>query len=60
MTMKRQVVANFIVEFTNMEGHRAKACPQWSIHMDGSSNRQEGGAGVVLHSPEGDEIECMV
>ncbi|XP_075633478.1 uncharacterized protein LOC142605938 [Castanea sativa] len=28
--------------------------------MDGSSNRQAGGVGVVLHSPEGDEIECMV
>ena len=58
--MKRQVVTNFIVEFTNMEGYGAKPCPQWSIRMDGSSNRQEGGAGVVLHSPEGDEIECMV
>ena len=28
--------------------------------MDGLSNRQAGGAGIVLHSPEGDEIECMV
>ena len=28
--------------------------------MDGSSNRQAGRAGVVLHSPKGDEIECMV
>ena len=28
--------------------------------MDGLSNRQVGGAGVVLHSPEGDEVKCMV
>ena len=28
--------------------------------MDGLSNRQAGGVGVVLHSLEGDEIECMV
>ncbi|XP_075665867.1 uncharacterized protein LOC142635617 [Castanea sativa] len=28
--------------------------------MDGSSNRQDDGAGVVLQSPEGDKIECMV
>ena len=34
--------------------------PQWSIHTDGSFNRQIGGAGVVLHSSEGDKIECMV
>ena len=28
--------------------------------MDGSSNRKMGGAGVILHSPEGDKVECMV
>ncbi|XP_075653832.1 uncharacterized protein LOC142624181 [Castanea sativa] len=30
------------------------------MYTNGSSNRQAGGAGVVLQSPEGDEIECMV
>ena len=25
-----------------------------------SSNKQAGGVGIVLRSPEGDEIECMV
>ena len=30
------------------------------MHTDGSSNRQVGGAGVVLLSPEGDVIECMI
>ena len=43
-----------------MEGHEAKEHPQWSVHTDGSSNRQASRASVVLHSPEGDEIECMV
>ena len=28
--------------------------------MDELSTRQAGGVGVVLHSPEGDEVECMV
>ena len=28
--------------------------------MDGSSNRQAGGAGIVLLLPEGDTVECMV
>ena len=28
--------------------------------MNGSSNRQAGGAGVVLRSPKGDEIEYMI
>ena len=58
--MKGQVVADFIVEFTNMEGQEEKKHPQWSIHMDRSSNKQVGEVGIVLHSLEGDEIECMV
>ena len=28
--------------------------------MDGSSNRQAGGADIVLLSPEGDIVECMI
>ena len=28
--------------------------------MDRSSNKKFGGIGIVLHSPEEDEIECMV
>ena len=30
------------------------------MHTDASSNRQVGGADVVLLSPEGDVVECMV
>ena len=33
---------------------------QWSIHTNGSSNRQAGGVGVVLHNLEGDKIKCMI
>ena len=54
------MVADFIMEFTNTEGQGAREHPQWSIHMDGLSNRQVGRVGIVLCSPEGDEIECMV
>ena len=43
-----------------MEGQRAKEHLQWSIHTDGSSNKQVGRARLVIHSLEGDEIECMV
>ena len=28
--------------------------------MDEPSNRQAGGVGVVLYSPEGDKVECMI
>ena len=58
--IKGQVVADFIAEFTLLEGQGAEEIPQWSIHTDGSSNKQAGGAGVVLHTLEGDKIECMI
>ena len=28
--------------------------------MDGSSNQHTGGAGVVIQTPKGDKIECMI
>ena len=43
-----------------MDDQGAEEYPQWSIHMVGSSNKQAGGVGIVLCSPERDEIECMV
>ena len=58
-TIKEQS-ANFIAEFTNEVGQRAKEVPQWNIHTDGSSNKQVGGAGVILLSPKGDKVECMI
>ena len=54
------MIVDFIAEFTLVEGQGAESSPQWSIHTDGSSNEQVGGAGVVLHSSEGDKVECMV
>ena len=32
--VKRQVIADFIVEFTNMEGQGAKECLRWTIYTD--------------------------
>ena len=61
IAIKGQVVADFIAEFTHDEDKGAVESPQWSVHTDGSSNRQVGGgAGVVLLSPEGDIVECVI
>ena len=43
-----------------MDGQGAKKIPLWNIYTDGSTNRQVGGAGVVLFSPEEDKIERMI
>ena len=58
--IKGQVIANFITEFTHDEDKGAEESPQWSVHTDGSSNRQARGAGVVLLSPKGNVVECMI
>ena len=50
--IKGQVVMDFIAKFTHDEDKGAEEPSQWSVHTDGSSNRQAGGADVVLLSPE--------
>ena len=40
--IKGQVIADFIAEFTFMEGQGVESSPQWSIHMNRSPNRQAG------------------
>ena len=59
-SIKGQIVANFIAEFTHDEDKGAGESPLWSIYTDGSSNRLTGRAGIVLLLPEGDAIECMI
>ena len=58
--IKGQVVADFIAEYTQSEDKGAKGHRLWSIHTDGSSNLHSGGASVVIQTPEGDKIECMI
>ena len=53
-------MADFITEFTLRDGQGAEETRQWNIYMDRSSNRQVEGAGVVIQTPEGDKIECMI
>ena len=58
--IKGHIVADFIAEFTYDEDKWAEESPHWSIYTDGSSNRQVGGAGIMLLSLEGDTVECIV
>ena len=53
-------MADFIAEYTQLEGKGAEGLGQWNIHKDGSSNRHAGGAGVVIQTPEGDKIESII
>ena len=53
-------MADFIAEFTLGDGQGVEEKRQWSVYTDGSSNRQARGAGVMIQTPEGDEIRCMI
>ena len=58
--VKGQIVVDFIAEYTQPEDKRVEGQKLWSIHTDESSNQSTGGAGVVIQTPEGDKIECMI
>ena len=58
--VKGQVVADFIAKYTQLEDKGAEEHRIWSIHTDGSSNQRAGDAGVVIQTPDGDKIECMI
>ena len=60
IVVKGQIVADFITEYTQSKGKGAEGLGLWSIHTDGSSNQHTGGAGMVIQTPEGDKIECMI
>ena len=47
-TIKGQVVADFIAEFTLGDGQGAEEKRQWNIYTDRSSNRRAGGGGIII------------
>ena len=57
MAVKGQAITDFIAEFTLGEDQLVEEKEQWNIYTDGSSNRR---AGVVIQTPQGDKIQCMI
>ena len=59
--IKGQVLADFVMEFTPIElaqtTHEKDDLPIWKLFVDGASNAQGSGAGLILTSPEGIDIE---
>ena len=59
--IKGQVLAAFVMEFTPIElaqtTHEKDDLPIWKLSVDGASNAQGSGAGLILTSPEGIDIE---
>ena len=59
--IKAQVLADFIMEFAPTEMTEPSQSrddpPIWKLSVDGASNAQGSGAGLILTSPEGIDIE---
>ena len=60
-TIKGQILADFIMEFTSAELAEATQLtsdlPIWRLSVDGDANTQESGADLILTSPNGKDIE---
>ncbi|KAL0399948.1 UNVERIFIED_CONTAM: hypothetical protein Sradi_2338100 [Sesamum radiatum] len=54
-TIKAQVLADFVVEFAGEQVQEEKG--GWLLHVDGSSNANNGGVDILLQGPNGVEIE---
>ncbi|XP_075645303.1 uncharacterized protein LOC142616310 [Castanea sativa] len=57
---KGQVVADFIAEFARPDEQEAEGNPRLVIYTDGSAVKNAKRAGIVLLSPKGDEVQCMI
>ena len=55
--MKGQVYANFVVELSSAVTHQKETGFGWVLSVDGSSNQQNSGVGVILEGPNGLLIE---
>jgi ribonuclease HI len=52
--IKGQALADFLAELTNLP--EAEEERIWIIYVDGSSTKRNGGAGIVIVTPEGEEL----
>ncbi|KAL0355803.1 UNVERIFIED_CONTAM: hypothetical protein Sradi_4027200 [Sesamum radiatum] len=56
-TIKAQALADFISEMAKMSIKDASQDQRWLLHVDGSSTTQGSGAGIVITTPQGEDLE---
>ncbi|KAL0402048.1 UNVERIFIED_CONTAM: hypothetical protein Slati_4234700 [Sesamum latifolium] len=60
MTNKAQALADFISEMTEITIKDASQDQKWLLHVDGSSTAQGSGAGIVITTPQGEDLEFAI
>ena len=62
--IKGQILVDFVMEFTSMEPTKNAQTETdhsiWKLSVDGAGNAQGNGAGLILTSPEGIDIEYVL
>ncbi|KAL0411302.1 UNVERIFIED_CONTAM: hypothetical protein Slati_3719900 [Sesamum latifolium] len=59
-TIKAQALADFIFEMAGISLEDTFKTKKWLLHVDGSSTIQASDAGVVITSPQGEDLEFAV
>jgi ribonuclease HI len=61
LSMKGQVVIDFIVEFTDVVAEQGcKKDDLWTVNVDGLANKKSGGARVIVKSPKGQGLRYAI
>ncbi|KAL0420201.1 UNVERIFIED_CONTAM: Ribonuclease HI [Sesamum latifolium] len=59
-TIKAQALADFVSEMTEMTIKDASQDQKWLLHVDDSSMAQGSGAGIVITTPQGEDLEFAI
>ncbi|KAL0451714.1 UNVERIFIED_CONTAM: hypothetical protein Slati_1149500 [Sesamum latifolium] len=59
-TIKAQALADFVSEMMEMTIKEASQDQKWLLHVDGSSTAQGSGAGIVITTPQGEDLEFAI
>ncbi|KAL0426481.1 UNVERIFIED_CONTAM: Ribonuclease HI [Sesamum latifolium] len=59
-TIKAQALADFVSKMTEMSIKETSQEQIWLLHVDGSSTTQGSGAGIVITTPQGEDLEFAI
>ncbi|KAL0451876.1 UNVERIFIED_CONTAM: hypothetical protein Slati_1165700 [Sesamum latifolium] len=59
-TIKAQALADFISEMTEITIKETSQDQKWLLHVDCSSTAQGSGAGIVITTPQGEDLEFAI
>ncbi|KAL0413250.1 UNVERIFIED_CONTAM: hypothetical protein Sradi_1526700 [Sesamum radiatum] len=59
-TIKAQALVDFVLEMAKMSMKDESQDQRWLLHVDGSSTTQGSGAGIVITTPQGEDLKFAI